>query len=71
MTDSFFEHLIHHARYDNPAGLLVPGVNTLAKCGRAAVAGFADVWQMQDDFVHKVEAEFERMIDGVVGEAVQ
>ena len=49
----------------------VPGVNNLTKYGRWAFAEFTDVWQMQDDFAKKVEAEFERMIDAVAGEAVQ
>ncbi|MCK0507756.1 BPTD_3080 family restriction endonuclease [Aromatoleum anaerobium] len=41
----------------------VPAVNNLAKYGRWAFAEFTDVWQMQDDFAKKVEAEFDRMLD--------
>jgi type III restriction enzyme len=41
----------------------VPGVNNLGSHGRWAFVEFADVWQMQADFVAKVEAEFNRMID--------
>lgn len=49
----------------------VPGVNHNSQYGRWAFAEFTDVWQMQDDFAVKVEAEFNRMIDSVaVGSAV-
>ena len=41
----------------------VPGVNNLGSHGRWAFVEFADVWQMQADFVAKVEAEFNKMID--------
>jgi type III restriction enzyme len=40
----------------------VPGVNHLGTYGRWAFAEFTDVFQMQDDFAQKVEAEFGRMI---------
>ncbi|HRP94838.1 MAG TPA: DEAD/DEAH box helicase family protein [Rhodocyclaceae bacterium] len=40
----------------------VPGVNNLGQYGRWVFAEFTDVWQMQDDFAKKVEAEFERML---------
>ena len=40
----------------------VPGVNNLRHYGRWAFAEFTDVFQMQDDFAKKVEAEFDRMI---------
>ncbi|MFO7579921.1 MAG: DEAD/DEAH box helicase family protein [Nitrosomonas halophila] len=40
----------------------VPGVNNLHGYGRWAFAEFTDVFQMQDDFASKVEAEFQRMI---------
>jgi len=44
----------------------VPGVNNLRQYGRWAFAEFTDVFQMQDDFAKKVEAEFGEMIDSVV-----
>ena len=40
----------------------VPGVNNLDVYGRWAFAEFTDVFQMQDDFADKVEAEFKKMI---------
>ncbi len=40
----------------------VPGVNNLKQYGRWAFAEFTDVFQMQDDFAQKVQAEFDRMI---------
>ena len=40
----------------------VPGVNHAAQYGRWAFAEFTDVYEMQDDFAKKVEAEFNRMI---------
>ena len=40
----------------------VPGVNQLGSHGRWAFAEFGDVYEMQEDFARKVEAEFERMI---------
>lgn len=43
----------------------VPGVNHLGTYGRWAFAEFTDVFQMQDDFAKKVEAEFAKMIDTV------
>ncbi|WP_300450485.1 BPTD_3080 family restriction endonuclease [Accumulibacter sp.] len=45
----------------------VPGVNHLGAYGRWAFAEFTDVFQMQDDFARKVEAEFARMIGAVAG----
>ena len=39
-----------------------PGVNNLKQYGRWAFAEFTDVFQMQDDFAQKVQAEFDRMI---------
>lgn len=41
----------------------VPGVNNLKQYGRWAFAEFTDVYQMQDDFAKKVEAEISKMID--------
>lgn len=43
----------------------VPGVNHLGTYGRWAFAEFTDVFQMQDDFTKKVEAEFAKMIGSV------
>ena len=40
----------------------VPGVNHHGTFGRWAFAEFTDVFQIQDDFARKVEAEFARMI---------
>jgi hypothetical protein len=40
----------------------VPGVNNLGAYGRWAFAEFTDVFQIQDDFAKKVEAEFNKMI---------
>jgi type III restriction enzyme len=45
----------------------VPGVNHLGAYGRWAFAEFADVFQIQDDFAKKVEAEFNKMISQAVG----
>lgn len=44
----------------------VPGVNHLGIYGRWAFAEFTDVFQMQDDFARKVEAEFNKMIGSVM-----
>ena len=41
----------------------VPGVNNLKQYGRWAFAEFTSVWEMQDDFAKKVEAEFNKMIE--------
>ena len=43
----------------------VPGVNNLGKYGRWAFAEFTEVYQIEVDFTVKVEAEFDRMIDGI------
>ena len=43
----------------------VPGVNHLGTYGRWAFAEFTDVFQMQDDFAKKIEAEFNKMIDSM------
>jgi type III restriction enzyme len=40
----------------------VPGVNTLKQYGRWVFAEFTSVWEMQDGFAKKVEAEFNKMI---------
>lgn len=46
----------------------VPGVNNLGSYGRWAFAEFTDVFQMQDDFIKKVEAEFNKMVAMQVGD---
>ena len=40
----------------------VPGINHRQICGRRAFAEFGDVWQMQEDFRQKAEAEFGRIL---------
>jgi len=42
-----------------------PGVNNLKQYGRWAFAEFTEVYQIEADFEAKVEAEFNKMIDGV------
>jgi type III restriction enzyme len=44
----------------------VPGVNNLGRFGRWAFAEFTDVYQIESDFKARVEAEFNKMIDGIV-----
>jgi len=44
----------------------VPGVNNLRAYGRWAFAEFTEVYRIQDDFEARVEAEFNKMIEGVV-----
>jgi len=48
----------------------VPGVNNSGKHGRWAFAEFRDVYQIEADFKAKVEGEFNRMIESVVGSPV-
>jgi type III restriction enzyme len=43
----------------------IPGVNNLGSYGRWAFAEFTDVFQMEDDFAAKLEAEFGKMIETV------
>lgn len=45
----------------------VPGVNNLGTYGRWAFAEFTDVYEMQSDFKDKVENEFNKMVEGVIG----
>ena len=45
----------------------VPGVNNQSQYGRWAFAEFTDVYEMQTDFEEKVEAEFNRMIEQIIG----
>ena len=45
----------------------IPGVNHLGTHGRWAFAEFTDVYQIQSDFAAKVESEFNKMIESVVG----
>jgi type III restriction enzyme len=42
----------------------IPGVNNLKSYGRWAFAEFADVYQMESDFQAKIEAEFNRILEG-------
>lgn len=44
----------------------VPGVNNLKSYGRWAFAEFTEVYQNKGDFAVRVEAEFDRMIEGMV-----
>lgn len=48
----------------------VPGVNNLGSYGRWAFAEFTDVFQMQDDFAEKIEAEFTKMINAVATQVI-
>jgi type III restriction enzyme len=48
----------------------VPGVNRLGTYGRWAFAEFTDVYRIESDFEAKVGSEFDKMIDGLVGERV-
>jgi type III restriction enzyme len=41
----------------------IPGVNHLGSHGRWAFAEFGDVYEMQDDFADRVQAEFEKMLE--------
>ena len=45
----------------------VPGVNNLGQYGRWAFAEFTDVYEMQVDFAEKVEQEFSKMVDQLIG----
>ncbi|MDR2925905.1 MAG: hypothetical protein LBU76_08185 [Azoarcus sp.] len=40
----------------------IPGVNNAGQYGRWAFAEFTDVYEMQDDFAAKVQAEFDKML---------
>ncbi len=44
----------------------VPGVNNHGQYGRWAFAEFTDVYAMQSDFEEKIEAELDRMIEGII-----
>jgi len=44
----------------------IPGVNNLGRHGRWAFAEFTDVYQIEADFEARVEAAFNKMIEGVV-----
>lgn len=48
----------------------VPGVNNLGTHGRWAFAEFTDIYQIEADFKDKVETEFDKMIEAVIGEPV-
>ncbi|HSW64038.1 MAG TPA: DEAD/DEAH box helicase family protein [Dissulfurispiraceae bacterium] len=43
----------------------VPGVNNLNSFGRWAFAEFTEVFQIEADFEKKIEAEFNKMIEGI------
>jgi len=43
----------------------VPGVNNMQQFGRWAFAEFAEVYRIEADFEKKVEAEFNKMVEGV------
>jgi len=43
----------------------IPGVNHLGTHGRWAFHELTDVWEMQDDFAHKVQEAFEQMLGKV------
>jgi type III restriction enzyme len=45
----------------------VPGVNNLKQYGRWAFAEFTEVYQIEADFEARVESEFNKMIEGIVG----
>jgi type III restriction enzyme len=44
----------------------VPGVNNHGKYGRWAFAEFTEIYQIESDFKAKVEAEFNKMIEGML-----
>ena len=44
----------------------VPGVNNLGQYGRWAFAEFTEVYRIESDFEARVEAEFNKMIEGIV-----
>ena len=42
-----------------------PGVNHLGTYGRWAFAEFREIYQIESDFKAKVEAEFNKIIEGI------
>ena len=46
----------------------MPGVNNLRSQGRWAFAEFTDVYLIQSDFEARVEAEFNKMLEGVASD---
>ena len=48
----------------------IPGVNNSGKHGRWAFAEFREVYQIESDFKAKVESEFHKMIESVIGTPV-
>ncbi len=48
----------------------IPGVNRNGQYGRWAFAEFTEVYKIESDFVAKVEAEFNKLIDSVAAVAV-
>ncbi|HET6383333.1 MAG TPA: DEAD/DEAH box helicase family protein [Armatimonadota bacterium] len=47
----------------------IPGVNNLGSYGRWAFAEFTEMFRIEADFEARVEREFNKMIDGLTGEA--
>jgi type III restriction enzyme len=43
----------------------VPGVNNLKQYGRWAFAEFTEVYRIESEFKEKVEAEFNKMMEGI------
>ena len=48
----------------------IPGVNNSGKHGRWAFSEFTEVYQIESDFKAKVESEFNKMIESVIGSPV-
>ena len=44
----------------------MPGVNNLGSYGRWAFAEVTEVYQIESDFEARVEAEFNKMIEGIL-----
>ena len=44
----------------------MPGVNNNGQYGRWAFAEFTEIYQIETDFEARVEAEFNKMIEGIV-----
>lgn len=51
------------AKKDTMDTYWVPGVNYLGSYGRWDFVEFGDVYEMEDEFAEKVEAQFEQMIE--------
>lgn len=48
----------------------VPGVNNLGNAGRWAFAEFGDVYEIEDDFRKRIQAEFDKMVTAQLTEKV-